>query len=150
MIGKVIGIFITPQKGGEMQAVQEVEAILGQGLKGDRYTTGEGSYNRDKIGKRQVTLINGIFFEGSRFTPADSRRNIVTTGVELMRLIGKKFEIGGALFGGLKYAHPCKRPSQLSGKEGFEEEFHDRGGLVAEILRGGIIRTGDPIIPLVD
>lgn len=132
-----------------MQQVDEVEAIQGLGLKGDRYATGEGSFNKKSgIGNRQVTLVNAIFFDGRPFSFADSRRNIVTTGVELMDLISRAFEIGDACFRGVKYCDPCVRPSKLSGNQmSFKEAFFDRGGLIAEVIEGGIIRVGDSIIP---
>jgi hypothetical protein len=104
--------------------------IAGAGLAGDRYSTGEGSFNR----KRQVSLINAIFFENSGFEYFESRRNIVTQGVELMWLIGREFQIGKARFRGQNYCDPCLRPSRLSGKtQKFLEVFSDRGGLIAEI-----------------
>ena len=148
MNGIVSAICICPISGGLMQEVQEVEAIAGQGLNGDRYATGEGSFNKGKQGNRQVTLINGIFFEGSGFEFTDSRRNIMTMGVELMWLIGREFQIGVARFRGVKYCDPCTRPSKLSGKEkSFKEAFFDRGGLIAEVIEGGAIKIGDRIIP---
>ena len=146
--GTVVALFISDAAGKPMQQVEEVEAIAGAGLKGDRYCTGEGSYNKSALGKRQVTLINGIFFPESVFTYADSRRNIVTDGVELMWLIGREFQIGSALFRGVKYCDPCNRPNNLLwSEESFKQAFLDRGGLIAEVVRGGVIKTGDPIIP---
>lgn len=148
MNGSVAAVCICPVAGGEMQYVDEVEAIAGQGLRGDRYATGEGSFNRGNQGNRQVTLINSVFFAGSGFAFADSRRNIVTTGVELMWLIDREFDIGTARLRGVKYCDPCNRPSKLSGKErSFKEVFFDRGGLIAVVVTGGIIRVGDPVIP---
>ncbi len=146
--GKVIAIYISPIAGEPMQELSKVEAIAGSGLKGDRYCTGQGSFNKGQEGKRQVTLINGIFFENSGFSYAESRRNIITGGVELMWLINKEFKIGNALFKGVKYCDPCGRPSKLSGNTlSFKETFFDRGGLVAEIIQGGLIKTNDLIIP---
>ena len=147
MAGEVLAIFISPRAGEPMQEVHTVEAIAGAGLRGDRYSTGEGSFNKGTQGRRQVTLINGIFFKDSCFEYGDSRRNIVTMGVELMWLIGREFQIGAARFRGVKYCDPCERPSKLSGKAGFSQEFFDRGGLVAEVIGGGIIRSGDAVIP---
>jgi hypothetical protein len=148
MNGKVVAIFICPVAGGQMQSVSEVEAIAGAGLKGDRYATGQGSFSRGIRGNRQVTLINGMFFNGSGFDYIDSRRNIVTMDVELMWLIGREFQVGAATFRGLKYNDPCNRPSNLSGKDkSFKEAFFDRGGLLAEILTGVLIKVGDSIIP---
>lgn len=95
--GSVVAIFIASIAVGKMEEVETVEAIAGAGLAGDRYAAAEGSFNRKRPGRRQVTLINSIFFQGSGFEYAESRRNIVTRGVELMWLIGREFQIGKAL-----------------------------------------------------
>jgi hypothetical protein len=146
--GIVTAICICPVAGGEMHRVESVEAIKGAGLRGDRYESGEGSFNKGACGKRQVTLINGIFFESSGFEFTDSRRNIITQGVELMYLIGKEFLIGTAQFRGIKYCEPCLRPTKLSRKErSFQEAFFDRGGLIAEVIESGVIEVGSLIIP---
>ncbi len=145
---KVVAIFTTPAAGSVMEEQQEVEAIAGVGLKGDRYSTGQGSFNKGKSGKRQVTLMNAIFFKDSGFDFAESRRNIIIEGVELMWLIGQTFKIGGATFKGIKYCDPCNRPSKLAGKDqSFKDTFFDRGGLIAEVVEGGMIRKNDEIIP---
>lgn len=146
--GTVVALCLCSVAGEPMQAVQEVEALTGAGLKGDRYCTGEGSFNKGNQGRRQVTLINALFFEATGFQYLDSRRNIVTSGVELMWLIGREFQIGPVCFRGLKYCDPCNRPSQLCGKkQSFKEAFFDRGGLIAEVVEGGTIRVGDVVIP---
>lgn len=130
-----------------MEQLQQVRALVGQGLEGDAYARGEGSFNKGERGRRQVTLINGLFFEGTAFEYKDSRRNIITTGVELMWLIGREFQIGNARFRGLKYCDPCTRPSKLAGKkQSFKKAFYDRGGLVAEVIEEGDICEGDGII----
>ncbi len=148
MNGTVRAICVGPVAGGSMQEITEVEALAGKGLKGDRYTTGEGSFNKGNQGVRQVTLMNSIFFEGSGFEFKDSRRNLFVEGTELMWLIGREFQIGTARFRGLKYCDPCTRPSKLSGKtKSFKEAFFDRGGLIAEIIESGVIKIGDLLIP---
>jgi len=148
MKGIVKAICIGSVAGRPMQEVSSAEAVAGQGLKGDRYSTGEGSFNKGKQGNRQVTLMNSIFFEGSGFEFKDSRRNLFVEGVELMWLIGREFQIGTARFRGVKYCVPCQRPSKLSGKtKGFQQTFFDRGGLLAEVIESGIINTDDELVP---
>jgi hypothetical protein len=148
MNGMVFKLFICRKKGEPMIEQKKVEAIRDMGLEGDRYCYGEGSFNKGHLGKRQVTLINKIFFNGTGFDYDDSRRNIVTDGVELMWLIDKEFEIGGATMRGVKYCDPCERPTILSGTQrSFKEMFFDRGGLIAEVIKGGWIRQGDLVIP---
>ena len=149
MLGILKAICIAPIKGGPMQSLESVMAITGAGLEGDRYSTGEGSFNTDKIGLRQVTLMNTMFFPGSGFEYHHSRRNLFVEGVELMWLIGRDtFTIGGVVLKAVKYCDPCLRPSNLSGIEAsFKEAFFDRGGIIAEVIEGGILRIGDEVIP---
>ncbi len=148
MHGIVKAICIGAAAGSPMQEVPEVAAVAGEGLVGDRYARGEGSFNKGRLGKNQVTLMNSIFFENSGFTFTDSRRNLFVEGVELMWLIGREFQIGTARFRGLKYCDPCERPSKLSGNaKSFKEVFFDRGGLSAEIIESGVIKIGDSLIP---
>lgn len=65
-----------------------------------------------------------------------------------MDLIGKEFQVGEAVFRGLKYCDPCALPSRLAGiEQSFRDTFFDGGGLVVEIVRGGIIQIGDTGIP---
>jgi len=65
-----------------------------------------------------------------------------------MDLIGREFRVGEALLRGVKYCDPCLRPSVLSGKKiAFKDIFHDRGGLVAEVLESGVLKVGDLVVP---
>ncbi len=151
--GIVVAILIRSKAGEEMQSLPEVRAIAGAGLEGDAYCDGNGSFNKKSgVGNRQVTLINERFFLGSGFSFVESRRNIVVRRFELIRCIGQEFRIGNALFrgrpGSKGYCEPCDRPSNLSKNErSFEEAFEDCGGLIVEVIKGGLIRVGDQIIP---
>ncbi len=148
MNGKVIGIYIAFEAGEPMHEVPKVMALKGIGLKDDRYSKGAGSFNKGLLGKRQVTLINLRFFKGAHFLFKDSRRNIITEGVELMWLIGKEFKIGEAIFKGVKYCDPCDRPNTLiKNPNSFKKDFEDGGGIIAEVVEGGMIYFGSKIIP---
>jgi hypothetical protein len=144
---RVSAIFISSEAGKPMQEIKEVEAQEGKGLSEDRYCLGQGSFSKEDPGRRQVTLISALFFKDSTFSYADSRRNIITEGIELMELIGKEFSIGeNARFRGVKYCTPCWRPSGLVGNShSFRDEFFDRGGLVAEVIKSGVIGINDMI-----
>ncbi len=52
MNGRIGMLCIPPVAGQPMQRVSEVEAIAGSGLKGDRYASAEGSFNKGKLGVR--------------------------------------------------------------------------------------------------
>jgi len=148
MNGKVARIGIASKPGAPMDSYVSITAVAGSGLKGDRYALGEGSWNKGAQGRRQVTLINLRFVDGSGYDFLETRRNIGVRGVELMDLVGKEFAVGNAVFRGVKYCDPCERPKQLARKDrSFRDAFHDCGGLVAEVVVGAIISVGDAVIP---
>ncbi len=150
MRAEVVSIHITPQAGGEMQEVPAVEAVAGQGLKGDRYYRREGTYSGKKDDLRQVTLIEIEALEALErdyhlsLSPRESRRNIATRGVALNHLVGKRFCVGEALLLGVELCEPCGYLEQKTGKPVRLGLIH-RGGLRAQILEGGLIRVGDAI-----
>jgi hypothetical protein len=144
----VTAICICPVAGKIMQEVEAVEAIAGFGLKGDRYASGGGSFNKGKPGERQVTLINDLFIDGSGFEYVDTRRNISVRGTELMYLIGREFDIDEARMRGIKYCDPCERPNTIAGNsKSFKATFFDRGGLIADVVKSGWIRRGSLVVP---
>lgn len=144
---KVLGICMSSAAGVEMYEVHEAKAIAGYGLDGDRYAAGQGKFNKDKPGKRQLTLINNLFVMESGFTFPETRSNLLVQGVELNALLkGVEFRIGDVVLRGIKYRVPCDRPMRLAGKTiSFREAFMDRAGIIAEVVTGGVIRVGSVI-----
>lgn len=147
----VIDIFVCPEKGGKMQSVLDVKAITGAGLEGDRYGMALGSWNEGKPGKRQVSFIanEDVLNVNSTikvpYRACETRRNILTSGVDLMNLIGKEFTIGTVKFRGIEYCNPCDRPDKLSGNKGFKTMFEHTAGILAEVLTDGVIKVGATI-----
>ncbi len=150
---QLLAILTSPNKGEAMRYHTSIKAIRGIGLEGDRYALGIGAHSKSKrIVIRHVSLIAiEAILEANKatavaFTPDETRRNLVTMGVDVNTLIGKVFGMGHAVFKGVEWCDPCGRPSNLSGKPGFEEAYKERGGLRAEVLEGGIISVGNPIM----
>lgn len=146
--GLIVGICISETMFEGMTSVDAVAATADRGLDGDRYSRGEGRFNRNQTGFRQVTLMNARFFEGTTFKFSDSRRNVFVKDVELMWLIGREFEIGTATFEGVSYCDPCNLPSKKTGNsDSFKKTFEDCGGLIARVVRGGYLQVGDAVVP---
>ncbi|HEV3166995.1 MAG TPA: hypothetical protein VGZ22_23500, partial [Isosphaeraceae bacterium] len=87
----LVGIYITGAKSAPMTAVEEARAISGQGLEGDRYFQGAGTFS-GKSGHepdREVTLIELEALEALHrdyqieLEPRSTRRNLITRGVPL-------------------------------------------------------------------
>ncbi|MGI8709270.1 MAG: MOSC domain-containing protein [Actinomycetota bacterium] len=148
--GKVISIYISPTKGAAMTAVDEVKAIEGVGLDGDRYAAGGGTFSKTKGPMREVTLIESEAIEaaalsyGVELGLGDSRRNVVTRGVPLNHLVGRHFRVGDVVLEGLKLCEPCGRLEKLT-QQAVRKAFAHRGGLRARVVSGGSIRNGDEI-----
>lgn len=149
--GVVHSIQIARTAAAPLATVDEVEAVAGKGLEGDRYCAGEGTFSASSPGpKRQVTLIEAEALEalerdsGISMTPEDSRRNITTRGIPLNHLVGREFRVGGAMLRGIELCEPCNHLQKFLPAGGKRALVH-RGGLNAEVLQGGSIRTGDEI-----
>ena len=127
-----------------MESVDEVRAIPGRGLEGDRYFDNKG---RAPEAKRELTLIEAEAIEALKreldvdYSLSDSRRNVVTRGVPLNHLVGKEFWVGDVKARGIMLCEPCAHLQKLTIKQVLPGLIH-RGGLRAEILTEGTIRVG--------
>jgi MOSC domain-containing protein YiiM len=134
-----------------MNSVTSGRAVVGRGLEGDRYFNKLGTYSNDPGSGRDVTLIEIEAIEALKrdyqieLEPSQARRNIVTQGVALNHLVDREFKIGDVILRGTRLCDPCSHLEKLTRKGVMRGLIH-RGGLRAEIISSGTLRTGDPII----
>lgn len=146
--GEVLAIHITPKADGDPAPVPEVRVVEGRGLEGDRYAI--LAETKDLKPKQQVTFIESEALEalerdyGLRITGAESRRNVLTRGAPLNHLIDRRFRVGECEFVGRELCEPCGY-LQSKTQEGVRKGLIHRGGLRAEIVKGGTMRAGDSI-----
>jgi len=114
----------------------------GAGIEGDRYANGTGSFYKPGKPGQDVTLIEAEALEDVGLTAADSGRNVVTRGIGLNDLVGKRFRIGDVELRGAELCHPCRT---LRDRTGVFRELVGRGGLCADVLVAGELRPGDEI-----
>ena len=147
--GSVESIHIAPAAREPMRAVEQVEAIPGVGLEGDRYAKGQGTFFKPQP-DYELTLIEAEAIEalqreyGTELLPHEARRNVVTRGVPLNHLVGREFRIGGVRVRGIRLCEPCEHLQRLIGRSVIKGLRH-RGGLRAQILSRGPIRVADVI-----
>jgi MOSC domain-containing protein YiiM len=159
-MGKVIGLYIAPDKGAPMESVKEVRAVRGRGLEGDRHYYGRGTMFGPADEVREVTIIcvgdisranqRLVDWGNQTYTAEQLRRNILVADVELNGFVGKEFIIGGVRMLGTELAQPCKHPPRLLGRteeeaRAFRTAFMDRAGIRARILSDGLISLHDVI-----
>ncbi len=142
--GKIVSIYISPERGKPMQSTNEIHAVPGKGLEGDRYFNQTGkSDNGWQVTLMEIEVIEAIEREqGLILEPSDVRRNLVTSGVTLNNLVGKKFKVGEVTLAGIKICEPCNYLANMTTAKILKALVH-RGGLRAEIISEGLIRVGD-------
>ena len=136
-MGRVEAVTLVVDQTGATRAVEAVEAEAGRGLDGD--------YHSD------LTLIAAESLEGLRddtgisLTGRQSRRNVLTRGIDLNDLVGRRFTVGNVEAVGIELAEPCTKLQRISGEPGVLRGLVHRGGLRADVVTDGQIAIGDAI-----
>ena len=145
-MGKVLEIGISENKSSKIVSVNQVEAIKGKGLIGEKH------FKEDNKKRSQITLIeieninhyNKI--TGTTIPAINFLRNIVTEGTRLNELVGKEFFIGLVKLKAHDLCRPCKYLQESLQQKNIVKELLLTGGLRCEILSSGKIYINDQII----
>jgi MOSC domain-containing protein YiiM len=149
MQGTVKAVVLAEVATGPVRLVDQALALAGRGLDGDRYAAKAGTFTPSRQGGRgyDLTLIESEVLDvlelpgGGRLGYADARRNVVTSGIDLNALVGRRFRIGDVECLGQRLCEPCAHLERLTSKGVLRGLIH-RGGLRADVLSDGVIRVG--------
>ena len=144
--GTVAGLLIAPEAEAPLVRVSEVVALPGHGLEGDRYAGGRGTFSGRGRGY-ELTLVEAEVLDEVGLSWEDARRNIVTRGIRLNALVGRRFRVGEVECVGRRLAEPCSHLEKLA-RPGLLRPLVHRGGLRADIASGGPIRLEDDVVIL--
>ncbi|MDV6332274.1 MOSC domain-containing protein [Asticcacaulis sp. 201] len=139
--GTVEWIGLRPIRRGDITVVDHADLDIQAGLVGDHY-------NNPRKGTRHVTLIQreDLFAISSYLdqavTPAQLRRNIMVSGINLLALKDKVFQLGDAVLEMTGECHPCSRMEETFGTGGYNAVRH-HGGITARVVANGRVRIGD-------
>jgi hypothetical protein len=153
--GTVEAVVLAPAPEAAMIAVEHATARAGRGLEGDRYFDGRGTFSNTHARGHDLTLIEAEVLDElrlpeGRLAPEEARRNVVTRGIELNALVGKRFRIGDVECFGQRLCEPCAHLERLTaqaGKPGTLRALIHKGGLRADVLTDGEIRAGSDVVP---
>jgi len=120
--------------------VESVRAVAGQGLEGDRHFRPKGAHPGGAL-----TLIEAEVLADVGLTGPESRRQLVVSGMRLNDLVGRRFRVGEVECLGVELCEPCLHLQSLT-RPGIIDELLHRGGLNADLLTGGQIAVGDPVV----
>jgi MOSC domain-containing protein YiiM len=149
MKGVVEGIYVARRGSAAMERVEEVRTIEGCGIEGDRYCEGTGFWTSygDVCAVTLISSEDLNYIESEldiRVRNGEHRRNIVTRGIKLTDLRGKRFRIGDTILEYDRPRPPCRHVQDLS-EPGMTRALKGRGGICARVVEGGMIRAQDTI-----
>jgi hypothetical protein len=146
--GTVEGIAVATAAEAPMQLLEAVQAHTGRGLEGDRYAAGVGTFSArgERRPAYDLTLIAAEVLDemaaaGQVLDFAGTRRNVLTRGIDVNALVGRRFRIADVLCEGRRLCEPCAHLERLSGPGVLRPLIH-RGGLRVDVLTDGEIRRG--------
>jgi MOSC domain-containing protein YiiM len=121
--------------------VPALDCVRGRGIRGDRFFDYKVDY------KGQITFFALEVFDqlceaiaAQDCSIALLRRNVITRGVDLNKLIDQEFEIQGVRFYGTGECKPCYWMDRAIAP-GAENFLKGRGGLRARILSYGLLHS---------
>jgi MOSC domain-containing protein YiiM len=123
-------------------AVENVRAVAGKGLEGDRHFHDDGAPPGQAL-----TLVAAEAVEDVGLAPGETRRQVTVRDVDVNGLVGKRFRVGEVECFGVELCEPCRHLEQMT-RPGIIKELTHRAGINADILSGGVIRVGDPVVEL--
>jgi hypothetical protein len=140
----VAGLYIAERAGAPMQARDWLDLIPGAGVAGDRYARGLGYWSDPRWPDQEVTLVASEVAAALGVEAGLLRRNVVTAGIDLAVLIGRRFWAGTAELAGVRPCDPCQYLDTLT-RPGLARALAGRAGLRARVLRAGRVTLGDQL-----
>jgi MOSC domain-containing protein YiiM len=144
-MSEVYKLGISENNNKPINEVRSIDVLANQGVVGDRhFKEFNDPYN-------QISLIESENIDhynikyGLNIPYIDFRRNIVTKGIQLNDLVGKKILVGNVKLEGVDLCRPCKHLSEVLGQENIIKEFLRGGGLRCQILTSSSIKINDKI-----
>ena len=144
-MAEVYKLGITANSNQPIQEVNSIEVKKNQGIVGDRhFKEFNDPYNQLSLIESENIDEYNIKF-GLSFSYIEFRRNIVTKGIQLNNLVGKKIEIGNTKLEVIDLCRPCRHLTEMLNQDNILKEFLRKGGIRCQILSTSRISLGDKI-----
>jgi MOSC domain-containing protein YiiM len=152
--GRVASLHLHPERAGEpLRAVDSFEVVEQKGIRGNPRKFDAISRGTGEPSKRQVSLIereqiaeHAATLGLETIAPGIVRANIETIGVNLIELLGREVQVGEATLFFYDARTPCSKMDRIC--PGLRALMENRKqGVLAQVIRGGVIQVGDVIQP---
>ncbi len=142
MVGRIVSINLSENKGTRKTPVDSAKVIEGIGIEGDAHAS--GTYKR-QISLLAIESINKMTEKGVRVGSGDFAENITTEGLDLPGLpVGTRLMMGGLVEVEVsQIGKTCHSRCAIYEQAGYcvmPEE-----GIFVSVLTGGILNKGDEV-----
>ena len=122
-----------------------INVLANQGIVGDRhFKEFNDPYNQlSLIESENIDYYNIKYSLNIPYI--NFRRNVVTKGIQLNDLVGKKILVGNVELEGIDLCRPCRHLAEVLGQDNIIKELLRRGGLRCQVLSSSSIKIGDQI-----
>ena len=142
---EVYKLGISTEHNQSIKEVNSINVLANQGIVGDRHFK-EFNNPYNQLALIESENIDYYNIKYSLNIPyINFRRNIVTKGIQLNDLVGKKILVGNIELEGIDLCRPCRHLTEVLGQDNIIKEFLRRGGLRCQVLSSSSIKIGDQI-----
>lgn len=140
MTGTIAAVSLSGKKGERKKPVVSAQLRENHGVIGDAHA-GEGERQVSLLAEESIRKMRSM---GLDVGPGDFAENITTRDIELSALpVGTRLAAGEAVLRVTTIGKECHSPCAIYLQAG--DCVMPREGIFAVVLRGGTVRTGDPI-----
>ena len=144
-MGEVLRLGITKNNNQPIKEVNSIEVLASKGIIGDRhFHEFNDPYNQLSLIESENIDDYNIRF-GLNIPYIDFRRNVITKGIRLNDLVGKKLKVGIVELDAIDLCRPCRHLTEMLNQKNVLKEFLRKGGIRCQILSSSNIHVGDKI-----
>ena len=144
-MGEVLRLGITKNNNQPIKEVNSIEVLTNKGIIGDRhFHEFNDPYNQLSLIESENIDDYNIRF-GLNIPYIDFRRNVITKGIRLNDLVGKKLKVGSVELDAIDLCRPCRHLTEMLNQKNVLKEFLRKGGIRCQILSSSNIHVGDKI-----
>ena len=142
---KVLKLGIASRHNQSIDEVNTIDVMANKGIVGDRhFKEFNDPYNQLSLIESENIDYYNIKYE-LNIPYIEFRRNVITKGIQLNDLVGKKLMVGNVELEGIDLCRPCRHLTEVLNQDNILKEFLRRGGLRCQILSSSNINIGDEI-----
>ena len=144
-MSKIFKLGISSKNNLPITEMNSIKVLANQGIEGDRhFSEYNDPYNQLSLIESENIDYYNIKY-GLNIPYIDFRRNVVTKGVKLNDLVGKRFFVGDVELEGIDLCRPCRHLCEVLNQDNIIKEFLRRGGIRCQILSSSTLTVGDKI-----